>query len=182
MKHPHHRIAEYDFRWPRVPLNVVLVNPEIPPNTGNVARLCAATGSRLHLVEPLGFRLDDAKLRRAGLDYWDAIRVEVHPDWESCLEALAPPPGRLHLYSTASGRRYDRADYRGGDTLVFGCETQGLPDTILDAHRDAVLGIPIRTDHVRSLNLSTAVGIAVYHALHVIDSAARAESRPGAIP
>ena len=97
MKHPHHRIAEYDFRWPRVPLNVVLVNPEIPPNTGNVARLCAATGSRLHLVEPLGFRLDDAKLRRAGLDYWDAIRVEIHPDWESCLAALSPAPGRMHL-------------------------------------------------------------------------------------
>ena len=175
MKHPHHRIAEYDFRWPRVPLNVVLVNPEIPPNTGNVARLCAATGSRLHLVRPLGFRLDDAKLRRAGLGYWDAIRVEVHPDWPSCLAALAPPPGRMHLYSTASGRRHDLADYREGDTLVFGCETQGLPDAILDAHRDAVLGIPIRTDHVRSLNLSTAVGIVVYHVLHVLDAAARAQ-------
>lgn len=174
MKHPHHRIAEYDFRWPRTPLNVVLVHPEIPPNTGNVARLCAATGSRLHLVEPLGFRLDDAKLRRAGLDYWDAIRVEVHPDWEACLAAIAPAPGRMHLYSTASGRRYDRADYREGDTLVFGCETQGLPDAILDAWREAVLGIPILTEHVRSLNLSTAVGIAVYHALHAIDAAARA--------
>ena len=173
MKHPHHRIAEYDFRWPRSPLNVVLVSPEIPPNTGNIARLCAATGCRLHLVEPLGFRLDDAKLRRAGLDYWDAIRVEVHSCWEACMEVLAPAPGRMHLFSTASGRRHDRAEYREGDTLVFGCETQGLPDALLAAHPDAVLGIPIRTEHVRSLNLSTAVGIAVYHALGVLDAAAR---------
>ena len=172
MKHPHHRIAEYDFRWPRVPLNVVLVSPEIPPNTGNIARLCAATGCRLHLVEPLGFRLDDAKLRRAGLDYWDAIRVEVHPCWESCMEAIAPAPGRMHLFSTASGRRYDRAQYREGDTLVFGCETQGLPDALLEAYPGSVLGIPIRTEHVRSLNLSTAVGIAVYHALGVLDAMA----------
>ena len=173
MKHAHHRIAEYDFRWPGTPLNVVLVNPEIPPNTGNIARLCAATGSRLHLVEPLGFRIDDAKLRRAGLDYWDAIRVEVHPSWEACMEAIAPGPGRMHLFSTASGKRYDRAEYREGDTLVFGCETKGLPDELLEAHREAVLGIPIRTDHVRSLNLSTAVGIAVYRALGEIERGGR---------
>lgn len=173
MKHPHHRIAEHDFLWPRTPLNVVLVNPEIPPNTGNIARLCAATGSRLHLVEPLGFRIDDARLRRAGLDYWDAIRVELHPDWDSCLRAIAPAPGRMHLFSTAGSRRYDRADYREGDMLVFGCETRGLPDALLAAHPGAVLGIPIRTDHVRSLNLSTAVGIAVYHALSALDAAAR---------
>lgn len=174
MKHAHSRIAAFDFRWPEVPLNVVLVNPEIPPNTGNIARLCAATGSRLHLVEPLGFRLDDAKLRRAGLDYWDAIRPEVHASWEACLAAIAPAPGRMHLYSTGSGARYDRAEYRPGDTLVFGCETKGLPQAILDAWPGAVLGIPMRTEHVRSLNLSTAVGIAVYHALHEMDAAARA--------
>ena len=173
MKHAHSRIAAFDFRWPAEALNVVLVNPEIPPNTGNIARLCAATGSRLHLVEPMGFKLDDAKLRRAGLDYWDAIRPEVHPSWEACLAALAPEPGRMHFYSTGSGARYDRAEYRAGDTLVFGCETKGLPQAILDAWPDDVLGIPMRTEHVRSLNLSTAVGIVVYHVLHELDAAAR---------
>ena len=166
MKHAHSRIAVFDFRWPEVPLNVVLVNPEIPPNTGNIARLCAATGSRLHLVEPLGFRLDD---------YWDAIRPEVHPSWEAFLESVAPAPGRMHLYSTGSGARYDRTEYRPGDTLVFGCETKGLPQAILDAHPGDVRGIPMMTEHVRSLNLSTAVGIVVYHALHELDAAARKE-------
>ena len=166
MKHPHHRIAEYDFRWPRVPLNVVLVNPEIPPNTGNVARLCAATGSRLHLVEPLGFRLDDAKLRRAGLDYWDSIDVRVHPDWPSALADLPfPAPDRLHLFTTASNRRHDAIPYRPGDALVFGSESRGLPDSLLAAYPDSWAGIPIRTDHVRSLNLSSAAAIALYAAL-----------------
>jgi tRNA (cytidine/uridine-2'-O-)-methyltransferase len=168
MKHAHSRKADFDFYWPAPPLNVVLVNPEIPPNTGNIARLCAATGTRLHLVEPLGFAIDDAQLRRAGLDYWDAVQVQVHPSWTACIEALRP--SRLFLYSTGSSRRYDQAEYRPGDTLVFGCETKGLPDEMLAAHAPDVRGIPIRTEHVRSLNLSSAVAVVVYEALRQLDA------------
>jgi len=167
MKHAHSRKAEFDFQWPTPPLNIVLVNPEIPPNTGNIARLCAATGTRLHLIEPLGFQIDDARLRRAGLDYWDAVQVNIHASWQACLDALGPT--RLFLYSTGSSRRYDQAQYRPGDTLVFGCETQGLPDELLAAHAASVLGIPILTDHVRSLNLSSAAAIVVYEALRQMD-------------
>lgn len=168
MKHAHSRKADFDFNWPSAPLNVVLVSPEIPPNTGNIARLCAATGSRLHLVEPLGFQITDAQLRRAGLDYWDAVKVQVHPSWQACLAALKP--ARLFLFSTGSSRPYTQAEYRPGDALVFGCETKGLPDDILAAHADSVLGIPILTDHVRSLNLSSAVAVVVYEALRQIDA------------
>ncbi len=168
MKHAHSRIADFDFQWPEEPLHVVLMHPEIPPNTGNIARLCAGTGCRLHLVEPLGFALDDARLKRAGLDYWDAIQVQVHPSWEACVEAIGPR--RLFFYSTASGKRYDQAAYRAGDVLVFGCETKGLPEELLAAHTGQVFGIPMKTEHIRSLNLSTAVGIVVYHALHCIDT------------
>jgi tRNA (cytidine/uridine-2'-O-)-methyltransferase len=163
MKHHHSRKAEFDFQWPDMPLNVVLVNPEIPPNTGNIARLCAATGTRLHLIEPLGFKIDNAQLKRAGLDYWEDVQVKVHPSWEACLETLGST--RLFLYSTGSSKRYDQVPYQPGDTLVFGCETKGLPNELLEAHADTVLGIPIRTDHVRSLNLSSAVAIVVYEAL-----------------
>ena len=168
MKHAHARKAEFDFRWPAVPIHVVLVHPEIPPNTGNVARLCAATGTRLHLVEPLGFQITDAQLRRAGLDYWDAVKVQVHPSWPAFLGCIRP--ARIFLYSTGSSRRYDQVKYRPGDTLVFGCETRGLPDDLLAAHPDAVCGIPIQTAHVRSLNLSSAVAVVVYEALRQIDA------------
>lgn len=168
MKHAHARKAEFDFRWPEVPLNVVLVSPEIPPNTGNIARLCAATGSRLHLVEPLGFKITDAQLRRAGLDYWDAVKVQVHSSWPAFLASVRP--ARLFLYSTGSSRRYDQVTYRPADTLVFGCETKGLPDDLLAAHPDSVCGIPIQTVHVRSLNLSSAVAVVVYEALRQIDA------------
>ena len=168
MKHAHSRKADFDFKWPSPPLHVVLVSPEIPPNTGNIARLCAATGTRLHLVEPLGFTITDAQLRRAGLDYWDAVRVQVHPSWTACLDALNP--ARLFLFSTGSSRPYTQVEYRPGDALVFGRETQGLPDDLLAAHAGSVLGIPILTDHVRSLNLSSAVAVAVYEALRQIDA------------
>lgn len=178
MKHPHSRIAHFDFHWPNPPLNIILVHPEIPPNTGNIARLCAATGCLLHLVEPLGFAIDDPHLRRAGLDYWDAIHVTVHPDWATCLARLHPSTDSLHFYTTGSGARYDMAPYRPGDILVFGCETKGLPSALLDAHPGAVWGIPMQTEHVRSLNLSTAVGIVAYHALHTIDAALRSPPPP----
>ena len=163
MKHPPTRVQDIAFRWPDPPLHVVLVEPEIPPNTGNVARLCAATGCRLHLVEPMGFPIDHAKLRRAGLDYWDSIRPEVHPSFDDFLARTAP--ARLWLYSAGASRSYLEARFAPGDALVFGPETRGLPDALLARHADRTLGIPVRMDHVRSLNLSTAVGIAVYEAL-----------------
>jgi tRNA (cytidine/uridine-2'-O-)-methyltransferase len=145
------------------PLHVVLVEPEIPPNTGNVARLCAATGCALHLVEPLGFRIDDRELKRAGLDYWDALAVVVHPSLEALLEAFAPQ--RRWLLSTRASRCYADAPFALGDVLVFGKETAGLPQTLLDAHPDRALRIPMRDGAVRSLNLSTAVGVVTYAAL-----------------
>ncbi len=168
MKHAHSRKADFEFKWPAPPLHVVLVSPEIPPNTGNIARLCAATGTRLHLVEPLGFKITDAQLRRAGLDYWDAVNVQVHPSWPAFLENQNP--ARLFLYSTGSSRLYTQVEYRPGDFLVFGCETQGLPDALLAAQPDSVCGIPIQTQHVRSLNLSSAVAVVVYEALRQLDA------------
>lgn len=166
MKSHHSRIADHQIAWPSPPLHIVLVHPEIPPNTGNIARLCAATGTVLHLVEPLGFAIDDKHLRRAGLDYWDSIDVRVHPDWPSALADLpSPDPDRLHLFTTASNRRHDAIPYRPGDALVFGSESRGLPDALLAAYPDSWAGIPIRTDHVRSLNLSSAAAIALYAAL-----------------
>ena len=180
MKHHHSRKALFDFRWPAPPLHVVLVAPEIPPNTGNVARLCAATGTRLHLVEPLGFAVDDAHLRRAGLDYWESVQVAIHPSWSACADALRP--NRIFLFSTGSSRRYDRATFAPGDALVFGCESKGLPSELLAERPDSVLGIPIRTDHVRSLNLSSAVAIAVYEALRQIDGCVPPPPSPTSIP
>ena len=165
MKHAHQRKHEHPFTWPHPQLNVVLVEPEIPPNTGNIARLCAATGSRLHLVEPLGFKLDDAKLRRAGLDYWDAIHPILHPDLESFFRTENPGPDSLHLFSTGGTLSYFDTHYQAGDYLLFGAETRGLSEQLLRKFPDRVVGIPLRTDHVRSLNLSTAAGIAVYEAL-----------------
>lgn len=166
MKHAHTRKHEHPFHWPNPPLHVVLVEPEIPPNTGNIARLCAATGSRLHLVEPLGYSIDDARLKRAGLDYWDAITPLVHPDWNAYMERSRP--NRLFLFSTGGTRSLFNVRFQPGDHLVFGPETRGLPEALLASHPDVILGIPLQTQHVRSLNLSTAAGIAVYEALRQI--------------
>jgi tRNA (cytidine/uridine-2'-O-)-methyltransferase len=145
------------------PLHVVLVEPEIPPNAGNVARLCAATGCALHLVEPLGFRIDDRELKRAGLDYWDALAVVVHPSLDAFLAAFAAR--RLWLLSTRAKRFYTDADFAPGDALVLGKETAGLPQSLLDAHPDRALRIPMRPGAVRSINLSTAAGVVTYAAL-----------------
>ncbi|HYZ17649.1 MAG TPA: tRNA (cytidine(34)-2'-O)-methyltransferase [Candidatus Acidoferrum sp.] len=145
------------------PLHIVLVEPEIPPNTGNVARLCAATGCALHLVEPLGFRIDDRELKRAGLDYWDALGVVVHPSLNALREAFAPQ--RLWLLSTRASRAYAHATFAYGDVLVFGKETAGLPQSFLDELPDRALRIPMRRGAVRSINLSTAVGVVAYAAL-----------------
>ena len=151
------------WTWPDPPLQVALVEPEIPPNAGNIARLCAATGAPLHLIGPLGFRVTDRDLKRAGVDCWDAVRVRRHRDFESFL--ASPDCGRVFLFSKKGSRPYTSADYRPGDTLVFGSESHGLPEELLRAHADRVLAIPMRPGTVRSLNLATAVGIALYEAL-----------------
>jgi tRNA (cytidine/uridine-2'-O-)-methyltransferase len=140
-------------------LHVVLVNPEIPPNTGNIARLCAATGSALHLVHPLGFSTDDHHLKRAGLDYWPYVEVHNHQSLGEALRASGDGP--ILYYSARTGRPYDQAPYLPGARLVFGPETRGLSATLLEANRETCFRIPI-WGRVRSLNLSTAVGIVVY--------------------
>ena len=170
MKHQHTRKYDHPFIWPDPPLHVVLVEPEIPPNTGNIARMCAATGSSLHLVEPLGFKLDDAKLKRAGLDYWDAITPRIHGDLDTYFDQCHPT--RFFLFSTGGSASLFDAAFEPGDHLLFGSETRGLPDQLLEKHPDRIIGIPVQTIHVRSLNLSTAAGIAVYEALRQIQQGA----------
>lgn len=145
------------------PFHIVLVEPEIPPNTGNIARLCGATGTILHLVGKLGFSIDDKQLKRAGLDYWDAIDVRRW-DTLSQLEA-ALPGGRWWYTSKKAERSHVEAEFLPGDFLVFGKETEGLPEDLLAAHPKRCLRIPIFSPIVRSLNLSTAAGIVLYEAL-----------------
>jgi tRNA (cytidine/uridine-2'-O-)-methyltransferase len=143
------------------PFHIVLVEPEIPPNTGNVARLCAATGCPLHLVGSLGFRIDEHAVRRAGLDYWHLVSVHQHDDLESAERMMA---SRSWLFSGKAARSYLDADFRYGDALVFGKESVGLPDALLDERGDQVIGIPT-IGPVRSLNLANTVAIALYEAL-----------------
>jgi tRNA (cytidine/uridine-2'-O-)-methyltransferase len=150
------------------PLQVVLVNPLIPPNTGNVARTCAVTGCRLHLVGPLGFSLDDASLRRAGLDYWEALAPTVHRDWgEFEASELRGEQQRLHLFTGRAMRSVFEVRFRPGDCLVFGQEQRGLPPALLDAWPERRVAIPMRPGQ-RSLNLAVAVGVGVYAAFHSI--------------
>lgn len=164
----HERRVDWDMNWPTPSLSIVLVEPEIPPNTGNIARLCAATGTPLHLVEPLGFTLTDGALRRAGLDYWGAVEVTRHTNWQEAETFFAGK--RLFFFSTAGTTRYDKVSYQPGDVLVFGSESRGLPDELIKScPRDRLVGIPMRTNNVRSLNLATSVGIALYEALRQID-------------
>lgn len=141
----------------------MLVAPEIPPNTGSIARLCAATFIRLHLVRPLGFSLDDRHLKRAGLDYWPYVDVHVYDHWQQLRSQHRS--ARMHFFSARGARTYLDAPYAPGDYLVFGSETGGLPPALLAAHREATYVIPIASPHVRSLNLSNAVSIVVYEAL-----------------
>jgi tRNA (cytidine/uridine-2'-O-)-methyltransferase len=142
--------------------NVVLFQPEIPPNTGNVIRLAANTGIRLHLVRPLGFELSDRQLARAGLDYHDLANLHVHDDWTSCLSVLGD--SRIFALSTRGSVRYDRVSFRPGDAFVFGPETQGLSATFLETlPAERVLRIPMMPA-CRSMNLANSVGIVVYEA------------------
>ena len=143
-------------------LNIVLYNPEIPPNTGNIIRLCAITGFALHLIEPLGFAMDDKKLRRAGLDYRESQRVLVHDHWQAFVDSIAP--GRIFAISTSGKNHYHKANFVPGDTLVFGAETRGLPKSFLaQLSPSAVLRVPMLPDN-RSLNLSNTVAIVAYEA------------------
>ncbi len=141
---------------------IVLYEPEIPPNTGNIIRLCANTGTALHLVEPLGFELDDARLRRAGLDYREYATVRQHASLEACLDALGDV--RVFALSTRGMTRYDEPGYRRGDTFLFGPETRGLPQVVLDARPAGQrLRLPMRSGN-RSLNLSNAAAVLIYEA------------------
>ena len=153
------------------PLHVVLVAPEIPQNTGNIGRLCAITGSVLHLVHPLGFSLDDRYLRRAGMDYWRALDVRVHADWPAFVTAPGGPR-RLWLFTTQAATSFWQATYAAGDGLVFGCEGAGAPPAVHAAvgaaHR---VKIDQPTPALRSLNLATAAGVATYEALRQIRAA-----------
>jgi tRNA (cytidine/uridine-2'-O-)-methyltransferase len=151
-----------------MPLHIVLVEPEIPPNTGNIARSCAATGSVLHLVRPLGFDIDDRTLRRAGLDYWPHVALEVHDSLEAFLAKYGER--RMFLATTKGAMRYTEADFRDGDMLVFGRETRGLPPDFIAARRAQTLRIPMgEAAALRSLNLANSVNIILFEALRQMD-------------
>ena len=144
--------------------HVVLVEPEIPPNTGNIIRLCANTGAQLHLIEPLGFPLDDAKMRRAGLDYHDYAQMQVHPDWAHFLQAQQPDPARMFALTTHGSMPFGDVAFRPGDVFVFGSETKGLAPSLRESFAVAQrIRLPMRPDN-RSLNLSNTVAVVVYEA------------------
>lgn len=144
--------------------HVVLVEPEIPPNTGNVIRLCANTGAQLHLIEPLGFPLDDAKMRRAGLDYHEYANMRVHRDWAAFLTDCNPDPARMFALTTHGSHPFGETAFHPGDVFVFGCETRGLAPQLRDSFAPAQrIRLPMRPDN-RSLNLSNAVAVVVFEA------------------
>ena len=143
-------------------MNVVLVNPEIPQNTGNIARTCAATGAMLHLIKPLGFSLEDKYLKRAGLDYWQMMQFRVYEDFGEFLAAY--PDAHMHFLSTKAPGCYTEASFEKDDFLVFGCETRGLPESLLERVYDRSIRIPMAPG-ARSLNLSNSVAIVLYEAL-----------------
>lgn len=155
--------TQLPFNWPDPPFNIVLVEPEIPQNTGNIARLCAATGTVLNLIEPLGFRLTDREVKRAGLDYWDAVKIHRFPNLVNFSDQFSNH--RKIFFSTAGQKNYTEAGYRPGDCLIFGSESRGLPLELLKAHPDDVYNIPMKLQNVRSLNLANAASIVLYEAL-----------------
>ncbi len=146
--------------------NIVLVEPEIPQNTGNIARTCAATGCTLHLIKPLGFEISDKYLKRAGLDYWNLVDVFVYENFEELCAKY--PDARFRFYTTKARKTYTEADYAEGDFLVFGKETRGLDEELLLKHPDECVRIPMYSE-ARSLNLSNAAAIAIYEALRQND-------------
>ncbi len=160
--------------------NVVLVEPEIPPNTGNIIRLCANTGTQLHLVEPLGFPLEDAKLKRAGLDYHEFASMQVHASMAALIEKHHPDPTRMFAFTTRGTRRHDEVAWQPGDWLLFGSETRGLSLALLQSiAAEQWLRVPMQPV-VRSLNLSNAVAVAVYEAWRQHQFKGSGPARPGA--
>ncbi len=157
-------------------LHVALIEPQIPPNTGNIARLCAATDTPLHLIGPLGFDLSDRELRRAGLDYWDQVDLWVHPDWFRFRDAISRD--RCLYFSARATQDYREAPYRENSVLVFGNETDGLPQKILEKHPDRCYRIPM-PGGVRSLNLANAVSVVLYEGLGRLG---RSEAPPPGVP
>lgn len=149
-------------------MNIVLLEPEIPPNTGNVARLCAATRSVLHLIEPFGFKLDDSQLRRAGMDYWRQVEWHRWKNWAAFAEKL-PANARLWWVESNGPQRYSDVKFAPDDYLVFGRETAGLPAKLLEAHREHWLRIPMFNPESRSLNLSNCVALVLFEALRQQD-------------
>ena len=145
-------------------MNVVLVEPEIPPNTGNVARLCAATRTVLHLIEPFGFKLDDAQLKRAGMDYWQQVEWRRWKNWSAFVEKL-PANARLWFVESNGPKRYNEVVFAANDYLVFGRETAGLPAQLLERHPEQWLRIPMFNAQSRSLNLSNCVALVLFEAL-----------------
>jgi tRNA (cytidine/uridine-2'-O-)-methyltransferase len=145
-------------------MHVVLVEPEIPPNTGNVARLCAASRTELHLIEPFGFKLDDTQLKRAGMDYWQHVKWHRWANWRT-FEAQLQPDARLWFIESGGPQVYSHAHFSADDYLIFGRETAGLPKSLLQAHRDRWLRIPMFNPQSRSLNLSNCVSLVLFEAL-----------------
>lgn len=149
-------------------IHIVLVEPEIPPNTGNIARSCAATGAALHLVKPLGFSIDDKSLKRAGLDYWPYVDVRVHESLEAFLEECKGH--RMFLATTKGGSLYTDVEFRDGDMILFGKETAGLPRDFIEEHKESAIRIPMSKDtRLRSLNLSNSANIILFEALRQLD-------------
>ena len=144
-------------------MQIVLYQPEIPPNTGSIARLCAATRTPLHLIAPLGFKIDDKHLKRAGLDYWRFVDLTLHDSWEAFLKKHGRRP--MLFFSKKAQQSYTRACYQDGEFLVFGPETRGLPEGVLEVNKEKTYVIPMMCEGVRSLNLSNAVSIVLYEAL-----------------
>jgi tRNA (cytidine/uridine-2'-O-)-methyltransferase len=145
-------------------MHVVLLEPEIPPNTGNIARLCAGMGATLHLIEPLGFSLDERRLQRAGMDYWKWVEWRLWPDWVRFRESL-PPGARLWFVEQGAPRGYHQVRYEADDYLVFGRETAGLPRRLLEASPDGWIDLPMRRPEARSLNLANCVAVVLFEAL-----------------
>jgi len=149
------------------PLHIVLVEPVIPQNTGSIARLCACTGASLHLIHPLGFKIDEARVKRAGLDYWPHVTVIEHGNWEEFLRKQTPKD--LYFFSAHAKRPYSAAKYPLGSYLVFGSETKGLKPEIWENHSQDFYTIPMRTNLVRSLNLAQSAAVVAYEALRQVD-------------
>jgi tRNA (cytidine/uridine-2'-O-)-methyltransferase len=145
-------------------MNIVLVEPEIPPNTGNVARLCAATNSKLHLIEPLGFKLDDTQLKRAGMDYWQHVKWQRWPNWAAFAAGISPE-SRLWFIEQGGAKIYSEANFGADDFLIFGRETAGLPKALLEKNPETWLRLPMFNPNARSLNLSNCVAIVLFEAL-----------------